>query len=54
MVKALLEAGADPDHSDNVAGYSARDYARRDARARDVLKLIEDLRPKKTASTAAN
>jgi ankyrin repeat protein len=47
MVKALLEAGADPDRTDNVAGYSARDYANRDPRARDIQKLINDKKPKK-------
>jgi hypothetical protein len=46
-VKALLEAGADPDRTDNVAGYSARDYANRDPRARDIQKLINDKKPKK-------
>jgi len=46
MVKALLDAGADPDRTDNIAGYSARDYASRDPRARDILKLIENKKPK--------
>ena len=46
IVKLLLDAGADPDRTDNVAGYSARDYATRDARGRDVLKLINDRKPK--------
>jgi ankyrin repeat protein len=46
MVKALLDAGADPDHTDSIAGYSARDYASRDPRARDILKLIENKKPK--------
>ena len=50
MVKALLEAGADPDRTDNLAGYSARDYADRDARARDIQKLISDKKPKASAS----
>ena len=46
LVKILLDAGADPDRSDNVAGYSARDYAARDTRARAILKLINDKKPK--------
>jgi ankyrin repeat protein len=46
MVQLLLAAGADPDRSDAAAGYSARDYAKRDARARDILKLIEDKKPR--------
>lgn len=53
MVKALLAAGADPDHTDAAAGYSARDYATRDPRARDILKLIEAKKPK-GGSAAAN
>jgi ankyrin repeat protein len=53
LVKILLQAGADPDRTDAVAGYSARDYAIRDARAREILKMVEAKKPKK-ASTAAN
>ena len=45
-VKLLLKSGADPDRQDSVAGYSARDYASRDPRARDILKLIETKKPK--------
>ena len=52
MVKLLLDAGADPDRTDNVAGYSARDYATRDSRSRDILKLINDKRPKGAAVSA--
>jgi ankyrin repeat protein len=52
IVKLLLSAGADPDKTDHAAGYSARDYATRDPRAREILKLIEDKKPK-TASAAA-
>jgi uncharacterized protein len=46
IVRLLLDAGADPDRTDAAAGYSARDYATRDTRARDILKLIEDKKPK--------
>ena len=46
IVRLLLESGADPDKTDNAAGYSARDYAKRDVRARDILKLIETRKPK--------
>jgi ankyrin repeat protein len=46
IVRMLLGAGADPDKSDAAAGYSARDYAARDAHARDILKLIQDKKPK--------
>jgi ankyrin repeat protein len=46
IVRLLLSAGADPDKSDAAAGYSAREYAARDAHSRDILKLIEDKKPK--------
>lgn len=46
IVRILLDAGADPDKSDSAAGYSARDYATRDTRARDLLKLINDKKPR--------
>jgi ankyrin repeat protein len=46
IVRQLLDAGANPDRTDAAAGYSARDYATRDPRARDILKLIEDKKPK--------
>ena len=51
IVRLLLNAGANPDKSDSAAGYSARDYAKRDPRAREILKLIEDKKP--TSSAAA-
>ena len=46
-VRRLLEAGADPDKADTSAGYTARDYAKRDQRARQILQLIEAKKPKK-------
>jgi len=45
IVRLLLNAGANPDKTDNAAGFSARDYARRDPRARDILSLIEAKKP---------
>lgn len=45
ITRTLLRAGADPDKTD-FAGYSARDYAKRDPRARDILRLIETSAPK--------
>lgn len=48
IVRSLLAAGANPDKTD-FAGYSARDYALRDQRARDILKLIETKKPKLAA-----
>ena len=41
VVKRLLEAGANPDKTDSAQGYSARDYAKRDTRSREILALIE-------------
>ena len=46
VVKLLLAAGANPDRADSAAGYSARDYAKRDNRSREILKLIEAKKPK--------
>lgn len=45
IVRMLLDAGANPDRADAAAGYTARDYATRDNRARDILKLIQDKKP---------
>jgi ankyrin repeat protein len=53
VAQMLLEAGANPDKTDHAAGYSARDYAQRDPRARDILKLIEAKKPKAAAAAAA-
>ena len=52
IVKLLLNQGANPDKSDSAAGYSARDYAQRDPRARDILKLIQDRKPKPATAAA--
>ena len=41
LVRLLLSAGADSKQTDNVAGYSARDYAARDPRAATILKLLD-------------
>lgn len=46
LVKLLLSAGANPDKTDNAAGLSARDYAARDSRSRDIQQAIEAKRPK--------
>ncbi len=47
IVKMLLEAGADPDKADHAAGYSARDYAKRDTRSADMLRLMDTVKAKK-------
>jgi hypothetical protein len=52
VVRLLLNSGADPDKADHAAGFSARDYAERDPRAREILKLIEDKKPKSPATAA--
>ena len=44
IVSALLKLGADPDKRDHAAGFSARDYANRDSRTKDMLKLIESVK----------
>lgn len=44
VVELLMEAGADADKTDHAAGYSARDYAKRDTRNRDLLRLIETVK----------
>ncbi len=45
MVRLLLGYGADPQQTDNAAGMSARDYARRDARAAAILKMLDETKP---------
>ena len=47
IVQKLLEAGANPDKTDHSAGYSARDYAKRDSRNPQLLKLIESVKSTK-------
>ncbi len=41
MVRLLLSKGANPKRTDRVAGYSAIDYAKQDARAAAILKMLE-------------
>jgi ankyrin repeat protein len=45
IVRALLEAGADPDKADSAQGYSARDYAKRDNRTPELLRIIQSKKP---------
>ncbi|MEO8546874.1 MAG: ankyrin repeat domain-containing protein [Sphingomicrobium sp.] len=52
IVKLLLEFGANPDKADSAAGYSARDYAKRDNRGGELLRLIEASKPKPKPATA--
>jgi ankyrin repeat protein len=41
IVRLLINAGADPDKTDSAQGYSARDYAKRDSRTPELLRIIE-------------
>ena len=41
IVRALVNAGANPDKPDSAQGYSARDYAKRDSRTPELLRIIE-------------
>jgi ankyrin repeat protein len=52
IVKLLLAKGADPDKTDSAAGYSARDYAKRDGRSPDILRMIEASRKKAATGPA--
>ena len=45
LVEVLLRAGANPDKPDHVTGYTPRDYAKRDTRNPQLLKLIESIKP---------
>ena len=52
VVKLLLEAGANPDKADHAAGYSARDYAKRDTRSREILQADRDVKQAESRSPA--
>jgi len=42
LTRLLLANGADPDQTDNLAGMSARDYAKRDGRNPVLTKMLAD------------
>lgn len=42
ITKMLLDAGANPDLTDNAAGYSARQYGAQDNRTSTAAKLVHD------------
>lgn len=50
LVKLYLSHGANPDKPDAAAGYSARDYAKRDSRNPELLRAIEDADDSKSAN----
>lgn len=52
-VKLLLANGANPDKADSAAGYTARDYAKRDTRTPQILAAIEAGAKAKPAQPAA-
>lgn len=54
MVRLLLDAGANADKADTLAGMSARDYAKRDARGSAVLRAIEEAKKPKAAAIGPN
>ena len=41
MVRLLMGRGADPNRTDSLAGFSALDYARRDSRSAQIVRLLE-------------
>lgn len=51
VAQTLLNAGADPDRTDNVTGKSARDYAREDTRTPRLVKLLNDAPKKQSGGT---
>lgn len=48
-IRLLLQKGANPDKTDSAQGFSARDYAKRDTRSGEILRLIESAKPKPAA-----
>jgi ankyrin repeat protein len=52
LVRVLLAAGANPDRPDSAAGLSARDYAARDGRSREIIQAIEAKKPKPSAAAS--
>lgn len=53
IVRILLAAGANPDKTDAAQGFSARQYAERDNRGREILRMIETKKPKPAAATTS-
>ena len=41
VIPLLLQQGANPNHTDSVAGYSALDYARQDRRDPTIARMLE-------------
>jgi uncharacterized protein len=51
LVELLLRAGANPDKADHTAGLTPRDYAKRDTRNPQMLKMIETIKSTKKPVT---
>jgi len=52
LVRAVLAAGGNPDQPDNLAGMSAREYAKRDTRSTAIAKVLDET-PAKTQRAVA-
>lgn len=52
-VRLLMENGADPDKTDNVAGFSARDYAKQDRRSTMIARVLDEGKPAHAAAPVA-
>ena len=46
IVRRLLEAGASPLRTDSASGLSARDYAARDRRSGEIVRLLDSVKKK--------
>lgn len=53
-VALLLRAGANPLRAESGSGLSARDYAARDPRAGNILRMIDEAKPKPKANYGPN
>jgi uncharacterized protein len=49
-VRLLITNGADPKLSDTIAGKNARDYAAEDPRGAAILKILDEAKPKASAT----
>lgn len=53
VIRRLVEAGANPDKTDNATGRSARDYAKVDSRGTEILRIMDSAKAKKPAAAVA-
>ncbi|GLR46755.1 ankyrin repeat domain-containing protein [Sphingomonas astaxanthinifaciens] len=52
VIKLLVEKGANPDKTDNASGRSARDYAKRDARGAEMIRIMDSAKAVKPKAVA--